>query len=59
MEYAGFKRITRNEAKNLFNNDIDVKIVPCKANPLEWENWFKKSDNEGSFNFITKKLNIQ
>lgn len=56
MEFSGFKRITRNEAKNFFNNDIEIKIIPSKASPLEWsENWFKKSDNEGSFNFITKE----
>lgn len=54
-DFKGFERISKQEARKLYNNGVNVYIIPCKANLrhfMWYDSYFNIKENEGDFDFL-------
>lgn len=55
------KRISKSEARKLFNQGIDIQIVPCKCNPTSLYYtglWYNEKALETDFDTLVRNFEI-
>ena len=55
------KRVTKSEARRLFNQGIDIQIIPCKCNPTSLYYtgiWYNSAATDADFDTLVRNFEV-